>query len=181
MSKSIVDFNAASSLDSDTSKKAKKSLLVIGSSTLLFATFTITSNEVSLFNFAFEVSHEKLVEVGRFMTMVCLFIFIVREIPMSLGTLKTNKQKQLFRDERLAKKSFSDSISGEDEPTSNQEVIEMIAANFETSRKDSSERYDRIIRHSLSASVWLIDILLPVFLALIVIKNPYSLNLLLSQ
>jgi len=75
-------------LDPQDSRSARKSLMVVSASTLFVANLTFLSSEFSFFGFLIEISHERIVAVGRILSLVLLLIFVLKEMPYFVALLR---------------------------------------------------------------------------------------------
>jgi len=95
-------------LDPQDSRSARKSLMVVSASTLFVANLTFLSSEFSFFGFLIEISHERIVAVGRILSLVLLLIFVLKEMPYFVALLRNRSLEKLTLKHKAEHTSLAD-------------------------------------------------------------------------
>jgi hypothetical protein len=166
-------------LDPTDFKKARKSLLVVSLCTLFFATLQIDEgSKIEVFKFVLLVSQNKLVKLGQIATLLLSIVFIIKMIPNTLAVLKVSWLSRLSKIDRQEDLNLqyswgwdeSDHFDGSPEGE-----IKELESRQGYRRTKSEKFFERNLALTNTIASLLLDIFLPLTLAVFAIFCPYYL------
>ncbi|HBB85552.1 MAG TPA: hypothetical protein DC031_20370 [Sulfitobacter sp.] len=156
--------------------KAKRSLLIVATGTLLISTIEFQSNQLSFLDLSLSVSKQKTVKLGQAITALLLFVFLLKDFPTYLSSQKKTALSRLEELHATESSSFMDNIGAYSlDEGSLQAEVESFKAEQLKNKQYLERRYDRNISIANRLSFFLIDRFVPIGLASLVLFDPYLL------
>ena len=168
-------------LSNEDTGKARKAVIYVSAFTLIFAAFNITSNELKILNFSFEISQKKVVKLGQISTVVLLVSFLLRSLPDFIEQAKKSGVERLSRKGDRETVAFQHYIMNEREGEEHyqhgpESEYNDFLEDLKKKRETYEERADKLKTGIQFLVGVVLDILFPVVLAVIVVENPYYLS-----
>jgi hypothetical protein len=165
--------------DYENIQKARRSLLIFAIGTLIFASITLTKNELSFLGLEISISHERLVAVGRISTAILLFFYILKIIPDSIAQYKDSRIDSVKLKHEFESAQVKDSLAPfahRDFESPEQEIFFDLNDSHETDLRRFSARISPIVSITRRVSWLIIDHIFPLSVGLICVLDPHSLD-----
>uniref|UniRef100_UPI003B52291C hypothetical protein n=1 Tax=Roseovarius indicus TaxID=540747 RepID=UPI003B52291C len=162
-------------LDHSDEKKARKALLAVSITTVMFACLDFSSNQLALLGIELIIHQDRVVGFGKLASGVLLFIYLVKSLPAYTALLKELSVERLKRSEALKKRKFEadwDLDIPPDHGYGPQGDYDAIESEIQHRRAQIEERYSRMTFFVSALTIMFVDIGVPVIVGTIATTQP---------
>jgi hypothetical protein len=154
--------------------------MIVSLSTLIFATLQIDEgSKIEISELTLEISQNRVVKLGQIASLILLIIFIIKMIPNTLTALKDSWLSRLAKidgQERISLQYSWGQHEGERFDDSPQGESDALKSEQRYRRTNSEKFFERNLALTNTIASLLLDISLPLSLAVIAIFYPYFLT-----
>lgn len=165
--------------ENESVEKARKSLFVASISVPLFAGVNFLSEEITLFGLTVQVSHDRIVDIGRVAIIFLLIIFLLRLLPVFISWIHSFLEVKDKKWEDDTKASFPERPNPGEDYWPDPESHEIRFQDDKSLRDKRRLRVKAASNFTANSVTSLLNFVLPVSLAVIAVARPYYLSYLL--